>query len=455
MSAIRRWRSNPRPRTTNSSGVRPKDDILNPDILDLFREETHLDTTPAEADYSPSFKASAETVPSGDDAVATPHSEPRTASGSARLAEIHFPPEIWMHICPHVERQADLATLARVCSGLRAIAEQTLYTNISLTNVASLTGFVRNLYEGERGLDWAIRVRSLTVDIPTSVWVSDRKVAVRLMECLHVVDNVEVVTIGSLKSDMADWIMHELPPASEEPYARFRVHDRRRLLPNLRILDLPVSLLKAFSVPKTTVTCLSVRVRWLIDHIDLLEVSRLFKESLVSLRIQRVFEVPSHQESPIRVCAFLDLPRLQYLEITDTALYMKYIWKRLPARGPFAPNRVDRQQGMPMHLMALERVPSLKELVWKPVVGEAFTRFSGEYEDRFEGFLTWLKGAVTDFEGLPIGTLVVRVEQDAFSFSRRHGGFCDCNGTRGSWTPRMESRWQSFVEDSEMEEDLA
>lgn len=299
--------------------ARPRESALTDnqefDLVHLLAEEedTDLDSSLLEVPPGP-----IETEGSSD-AEAQP---PAIQRQSTRLAEIHFPPELWMQICPHVEDQADLARLARVSSGMRPIAERTLYAKAKVTSASALYRFYEKIIESECSDTYARQIQDFAVDIPTSVWLADWEVAAAVPLCLEVLVNLEHLAIGSLKSDMADWIFEELGGDGDDAYNAFPLRDEAKLLPRLRTLDAPATLLQHFKIPKATVTHLSLRMRWWSDVIAFEPLSRLFGSSLVSLRIERVFEGGGRRESPIRICANLNMPRLEYLEIADTGLYM-------------------------------------------------------------------------------------------------------------------------------------
>ncbi|OJT04902.1 hypothetical protein TRAPUB_4346 [Trametes pubescens] len=409
-------------------------------MVHLFMEEedTDLDSSLLEGPPDPIA------IEGSDSSAAQTHR-------STRLAKIHFPPELWMQICPHVEDQADLARLARVSSGMRSIAERTLYAKARVTRVTSASAlyrFYEKIIESEYSGPYARRIQDLVVDIPTSVWLADWEVAAAVPLCLEVLVNLEHLAIGSLKSDMADWVFDE--PGEDcdgHAYDFFPLRDEAKLLPRLRTLDAPASLLLHFQIPKTTITHLSLRMRWTSDLVAYASLEYLFGGSLVSLRIERVFECVDHwnRESPIRICAYLNMPRLEYLEIADTGLYTKYASSQKPWRGPFAANRVDSvKPDSPELLRAREGLPRLRELVWSPIVGKDYTRFSRGYGDGFGGFVKWMNEAVYNMGALPLETVAIRVEKDVFNFERQLYFFYDCGGNRSRWSPELASRWRDY-----------
>ncbi|PIL26143.1 hypothetical protein GSI_11898 [Ganoderma sinense ZZ0214-1] len=133
-------------------------------------------------------------------------------------------------------------------------------------------------------------------------------------------------------------------------------------LPHKRIVHSFIaesSTIRSLRCPAPPLLCLSITVR-LEEQGDIYSVvSRLFRNSLTKLRVLRRQELGATfaMSSPARVCPFLDLPRLHYLEVRDLAT--------LSDSGLLdVPDTVSASSWMTTAVR--RRLPKLATLVWAP-----------------------------------------------------------------------------------------
>ena len=224
------------------------------------------------------------------------------------MAREVFPVEIWLQICKQVSSQATLAALAQTCQDVLLLAEEALYKDVTIRNPTSLRCFLRALKTHPLRTQL---VHSLTLTWPESM---DRhKVAETFASVLstlsHPQARIKRISVRMSSERDTAVVLHSFEFA-------LLVHGRVVLPPSIRALEGSATILRTLVAPHAPLTAISVRTR-------ITELSKLspllapFRDTLKRLRIERHMPWCVRHDNPARVCAMLDTPRLEYLEVRD------------------------------------------------------------------------------------------------------------------------------------------
>ena len=233
------------------------------------------------------------------------------SSGTRKFASDALPTELWMLICGWVQSQNDLAHLAAVCTYLLPVALEALYTDVTIRSPIALRRFLSTLTIHPLR---AQRVRSLTLAWPESTFVPD-SIADTLSSVLFALSLAPPSTARLTRVAFNTSEPRSLPAPGSLDFALL-VHARLVLPPSTRTLVASTSVLRALAAPRPPLAALSVRAR----VTELKQVYPLlgpFRASLRRLSVRRVLPWRMRRDSPARVCAELDMPLLEYLEVRD------------------------------------------------------------------------------------------------------------------------------------------
>ena len=240
-----------------------------------------------------------------------------------------LPAELWLKIANEVEDPRDLVSLATVCKGILPTAEDALYKHVEINTRHSLFNFALTALTRPHK---AQRVRSLAIRWSKFLTL-DSSMARELVVVLTPLTNLAAlhyapparVTEGAAREfqDHLDWAFERewfAAPAS----VRVLACSTAFLIALNRMATLPPTVESLR--PRPPLVALSVHAH----EEEMRAVCRLasgYGKTLRRLRIFRHRTMPTRWENthPTRVCAELDAPQLEYLEILDTKAYYREV----------------------------------------------------------------------------------------------------------------------------------
>ncbi|PIL26149.1 hypothetical protein GSI_11904 [Ganoderma sinense ZZ0214-1] len=293
--------------------------------------------------------------------VATPLTQPSTALFS-------LPSELKEKVCVAVADEATLAMLAQTCKFLSVFVEEFRFLHVvnllSPRGLASFRTCLSNLTLDRFGRTRTQKIQSIVLrwktGFPTTPstaadleWVLARLPAVRAL----------CVDIPTLHPIDVHGQYHLLPSVSVGSN------------PDLRTLHTTAAFSSCLAGPVPPLTCLTLdMVRGNADVGVYTVVSALFGSTLRRLRVLRNFGRTYSCQSPVRICAALQMHRLEYLEVRDTALmdYTGLMDVDAPAEG--------------MMMAAAIHLPALETLVWAPAWRSAYFDSIRDFERTLRRF---------------------------------------------------------------------
>ena len=230
-----------------------------------------------------------------------------------------LPSELKEKVCLTVADEVTLAMLAQTCKFLWTFVEEFRFANavnvLSPRGLASFRTCLSSLAADRFGRTRTQKVQSLTLrwtaGLPTlpSTAVDLEWVFARLQDVRALSIDVPTLHPMDVKGNY-----HILPAISVGSH------------PVLRTLCTTALFVRCLQVggPAPLLTCLTLdMVRGSTDVGVYSVISALFGSTLRRLRVLRYFARVYSYQSPVRICAALQMHRLEYLEVRDTALMVR------------------------------------------------------------------------------------------------------------------------------------
>ena len=265
---------------------------------------------PCSLHENPSARPADADQPNGT-AIATDREHPQDIAEQLCRPSGSLPTEMWMMICRKVEGQRNLKQLARVCRHISPIAEEVLYATPVLYTPDGLHALLKTI---QRTPAKAALIRSLTIswsgtkdiEADSGSWFARLMWALSLQE-MSKFEHMDVFISPIVHSRFASNLALQNTCPMVLPHS-------------LCSMNVTADILSAFTEcgrgPCPPLTALSLRARFT----EIPKVSRMLsqcQQTLCRLRIQRRLMRCAFQENPGRICAKLDLPYLEYLEMDD------------------------------------------------------------------------------------------------------------------------------------------
>ncbi|KAI0702648.1 hypothetical protein C8Q76DRAFT_229738 [Earliella scabrosa] len=277
------------------------------------------------------------------------HVFPGLRKWTPRLAAFPLPlvAEIWLEVCKQIEAPTALAQLAMVCQGLHDIAGEVLYRHVRITSQARLDAFRATLDVHPHKAPWT---RSFVL-LPRSGEI--------LVEPL-------VAILENLRRGRLEHFELRFPCTSLDSWSATTGFDLAvaysggfTLPASVRSVDAHANFLRGVRAPLPALTCLSLSLRRQKELAQACREIARFGKTLLRLRIRQRLPWRMSGENPMGICAQLDTPQLEYLEVQEEATLEQSDFPSPQSDG--VPDRKDKYQG----------VPKLRSLVWAPSWGDA------------------------------------------------------------------------------------
>ena len=199
-----------------------------------------------------------------------------------------------------------------VCQGLRGIAEEVLYRHVRINTQTALDAFRTMLKTHPHKANW---MRSF-VCVPQYGDVGGPRQLTKTLAAI--LNTLRYARLTHIELRFPYSVLHTWSDTALEFMATYGC--RGLALPeSVRSVDTSVSFMRGVREPLPSLTCLSLSLRCTELHKACREIARV-GATLLRLRLKRRMPWRMGGESPVRICALLNTPQLEYLEVQDEAI---------------------------------------------------------------------------------------------------------------------------------------